>query len=285
MKAQLASLNSILRTAFGLGVLGATILLISGMFTARGAAQYTQGSSRSQPPPPVGTVAVGNALATPTSNTKASAPKQQPQGQEVKRADFGSWGYVARRDGHGVHAVVSYNPNSIQSLNAYVEANRTLARQLATNKGQRVVVNVTFHKYLAPDEFRAWAGSMGLDVKSTQLRFLDANDLSGTIAIDKQPNESSVLPQDNIDAALKSMRSDNRLREFLGVFYTNATMDVSRLPALANDPLVFLADVTQNVVSKDLLTSGVQGVGANTVTLNLPTPIWQMEKFGLMNRK
>ena len=65
----------------------------------------------------------------------------------------------------------------------------------------------------------------------------------------------------------------------MGVSFTRAWVDSSRLPAIANDPLVYLADVTPNVVRTDLAKAGVADAGTTAIEVDTPFPA--MEHFGL----
>jgi hypothetical protein len=58
---------------------------------------------------------------------------------------------------------------------------------------------------------------------------------------------------------------------------------VEQLTRIAADPLVFLADVTPNVVRADLLQKGVLVASPylNWVTIWPASPFWQMEDLGL----
>jgi hypothetical protein len=69
----------------------------------------------------------------------------------------------------------------------------------------------------------------------------------------------------------------------VGVYYLSGMVDAQRLPAIAADPLVFLADVTPNIVRRDLLRRGVLAPAPNLdwVTIQPPSPFWAMEDLGL----
>lgn len=212
----------------------------------------------------------------------------QTQAVEIKRADFGSWSYQAIRDASGAHAGVyvpiHYNYDSIQALRTYAANNQLLASKIAAaNKGEKTQVYITFRNYIAPDQFRTWAKIMGLHVEQSELRITQTDGTAGTFILDKQATDADPLLQASIDQELAVLQKGPGVQTLQGVFFTRATVDAARLPNIAADPSVFLADVTPNVVRNELTYAGLAKDGELNIEVIPPTPFFMLEQFGLGN--
>jgi hypothetical protein len=176
---------------------------------------------------------------------------------------------------------------------------------LATKEGD-VAVYVTFRNYVQAEEFNTWAKTVGLRPKHTELRIV-INDapkrlptniprpngkLSDSgIAIDARPDDTEPLPKARIDEQLDRMRVDYDISEVKGVYFTDAIIKAQDLSKVADDPPVFLADVTRNVVREKLVAEGIAGadkvevrVVAKGGAINGPSPFDQMERIFGLNR-
>src|SRR5207253_10164468 len=149
--------------------------------------------------------------------------------------------------------------------------------------GGKAWVDITFRTYLEPEQFRTWASKMGLHVMRAELRTVDAQGMSGTLGITTPPASTDPLPQKSLDEGLLAVRKHPGLRTIRGVIYTMADVDATQLPAIAADPLVFLADVTPTYVYNKLVALGWTGVDYNRIG-GIPThPFPVIESFGLEN--
>ncbi len=202
--------------------------------------------------------------------------------EEVRRANFGSWNYKAGRMNDGsILATIGYDSRTLQALETYAIDNRLLANQLAS-LGRRAEAYVTFRTYMAPDQFRVWVNSIGAHVNYTELRFVAIDGVKGFIGIDGVENDP--LPQTLLEREIEFATSHGHLQTLPGVYFAYITVDAIRLPQIAADPLVYLADVTPEAVRQDLAAAGVQGAEQASVVLFPPSPFWKMENdFGLEN--
>jgi hypothetical protein len=212
----------------------------------------------------------------------------QPDQQVIRQRNFGSWNYTAVRrvDGH-IAAGVRYDDSSINALVTYAAANQVLATELAGSGGE-AEVHITFRNYVAPDQFRTWATAMGLQIKFSQIRYVSGNNNDAAITLGGTVNDP--LPRAALDRQLQEATENEGVLEVRGVFYTLGTVSANRLPLIAADPLIFLADVTTNVVRNDLIAAGISGAEqaviqvGSTSTVFHPSPFWRMEHdFGLGN--
>lgn len=119
-----------------------------------------------------------------------------------------------------------------------------------------------------------------MNIKRIYLRYIDGGGLPATISMsarDKDP-----LPKEALDEQLKSAAAQEGVRSFKGVYFTVATVDARRLPQIASDSRVYLADVTTNVVLNQLVAASVAGAESATIVVNMPpSPFWDMEQLGL----
>lgn len=231
----------------------------------------------------VGACLLAVALIVPLQAGAAQGAPPQPK--PIPAHDFGTWSYTAGREDDGALVIhVRYDDRSIAGLRAYATANRTLAQQLAREGGQ-AEVQITFRAPVSPDEFRTWAASTGLKVKTVTLRTVEGDGRRSTLGV--HPQATDPLPQAAIDRRLASVSQTQRSGKLIGpltvqgVITVTASVDAKRLPSIAGDPRVFLADVTPAVTRRALTTAGVSDAARGTVFVK--PPFWQMEDLGLDN--
>ncbi len=234
-------------------------------------------------PNPVSTYSPG--AATPSVMVTSSPPTPrattvsrgtpEPTPELIGKADFGSWNYVAYKDdlGHSF-ATIRYDFQTIGGIQAYVDDNKKLASQLVSNKGQ-VEVYVTFRNYVSPEQFRAWVKSTGLaNGPNTQVYGIvrmmqqDGTRITAYTGPDAQTDKVQARWADT-GATVK------------GIYAAHGWVSTDNLAALQTDPMVFLVDVTPNVIRKDLATHGVADVMKVDVRMQTETPFWTMEDAGL----
>jgi hypothetical protein len=197
----------------------------------------------------------------------------------VYEANFGAWRYVARRGNANLEARVYYDHLTVAGLRAFAAVNRALAHQLVNSSGN-VQVELTFKNYVAPDDFRAWARTVGAHVDYVTLRVMQADGLRATISIKAQTND--VLPQASLDEELAAARmAGGGAPTLRGVFHASTRVNPGQLLAITTNPLVFLPDVTPDFIRGDLLRAGIPSA-AQTIVRVAP-PIWEMEDLGLEN--
>lgn len=211
------------------------------------------------------------------------------QPQEVGRGDYGSWSYVAVRLEQGLYAYIRYDDSSIQALNAYVQTNRELANQLAASTGE-MRIDITFRTPVEIDKFRAWATQAGLRDEQSDLRTVDGDGRIGTVSFNyprhlQASPHNEPLPQANLNDWLNARKSNRSDIVLQGVFHARGKVDSNRLPLIALDPLVYLADVTPNIVRRDLVAAGVADAEdvVGVYNYDLRHPFWRMDELGLEN--
>lgn len=238
-------------------------------------------------------------VCTPTEPTPSpdphAIPWPTPVGYEGGGHDFGAWQYTYTydRDWGDLFAMVHYDDSTVAGVQAYTQANRDLAAQLAQQgidvpfgpgPGQ-ARVDLTFRSYVAPDQARTWMQAHHL---LTQYAVLRVYDPQGT-RLDLTVPTSDVnypLPADDIDRALNPEDTPScgpfTLRGG-GVYFVTALADPAQLPALAADPLVYLADVTPNAVRHDLWQryDVTHASSFQWVHVQNGSPFWAMEDLGL----
>jgi len=202
---------------------------------------------------------------------------QEPAQQTGRhQASFSTWSYQAEADGSQTQATVQYNYHSVEALKSYVSENKKLAEQVAL-KGGVADVNVTFRTYLQPDQFRSWAKENNFVPMQSTLRIIMSDGKRGTVWIAAKSED--VLPQQHIDAALQSSSTKESVER--GIYTTRGKVDATKLRGMADDPRVFLVDVTPNIVRSDLKTNNIDK--ADTAEVKVVDPFWWMEDFGLGN--
>ena len=222
------------------------------------------------------------------------------QADETGGKDYGVWSY-----GYGVihandetAASVYYDTRTVEAIQAYAAANRALAADLAQTGGG-VRVDVAFRAPVAPAQFLDWARAHGFYNGWFGVRVLDRR-ARGPVAVplyfrgglpdwllqgQLQPVSvwSTIYPALPTPVQPPGVEDSAPLYLVSGVYYLTGMVDVQQLPGIVTDPLVFLADVTPNVVRRDLLSKGVLVVMPDMmwVAVRPASPFWRMEDLGL----
>jgi hypothetical protein len=217
---------------------------------------------------------------TATISVLATLVAQQPRGF-IQEHDFGAWSYKAWREDSGlVDASVDIDSSSVAGLQAFAAANRDLANQLAAGSGD-VEVRIVFRHVLSPDEYLAWSASAGLDWYSdVSFTSIDTRGHEGGGSIASDSNDP--WPQERVNSFLDAGRSVPYGPITIGgPFYVLGKVAANRLPIVANDPRVFVADVTSNVIRSELEAANV--VIADRTFVNPPQIFSAMLALGLEN--
>lgn len=170
-----------------------------------------------------------------------------------------------------------YGDQTVDALRAYAAANQEMARQLAA-KGEVVDVYIIFRTYVPLEQFRTWANTLGIRITDSRVRYVEKSGAYEAFKISS--HEESPLPQEEIDDRIKSLQGhgDIEVRTIRGVYFTHAYVETTQLSQIAADPLVFLTDVTPNVIRNDIGRYDVQ------VWYAFPlNPFRRMEELGLQN--
>lgn len=211
----------------------------------------------------------GQQLSGVNLQPKTCANSSPDNPQVIRSCDFGIWKYsVAPDEQKKLHVSVYYRHDSVNDLKKYAAANKTLLAQ-AVQLGGEVRIAVTFHNVVKPDKFREWAKANGIQVEQVQLTTGGVGFSRVTIGVGGKPGDP--LPQSVID----------QIGPVQGVFGVYCTVAASRLSQIANDPLVFLVDVTPALVPNDLAKDGIPGIAPSDVEVFLAFAY--MENLGLQN--
>ena len=210
-----------------------------------------------------------------------------------------------------VYGGVAYDNRSAQGIRDYVAADRQLVPQVVAHGGLAEVL-ITFHSYVPLNQFRAWVKAHDLIVTVSYVNVVNNSGQQTRLLVCPYSADAPLVQSDNPSLPLVycpyyagkdpqgelSEKGDplpkSELTDYLnqynaaekdptmrlvGVSFTRAWVDASQLPAIANDQLVYLADVTPDVVRIDLAKAGVAGAGTPAIEVDTPFPA--MEHFGL----
>ncbi len=283
------------RLSLGLGALSLVLILFfaaaarshsaetaSDKFLANVPAPVPSAGSLANAPAPIATDVSSSAPAVPATEVQPQHPRfPTSEAREVKRGEFGSWRYSATRFGDGaVAASVSANIDTVQALRVYAADNRALAGELAQQGGE-ARVDVSFRTYLSPDQFRAWVLKNGLHVTQVIIRITDANGPDITAAHLVRPDDTDPLPASSV-ADLVNNPGGVGPFTLRGIYSARGIAAADKLPQIAADPLVFVADVTTSVTARELKKSGFGDVNLDFVLVD-SSPFFEMERLGLSN--
>jgi hypothetical protein len=223
-----------------MGVLAVTVLLLFSVFASWSAPRTRDAS-------------VVGGVRQQTEQTPGEQTKSIGGTEQGWRKDFGAWSYyIADREDGWLRAMVTFDHNSVKGIRDFADANRVLANQLADSTDQ-VEVEVTFRELMTPEEHRAWATAAGITYFDNVHMMAD-DPLSGSAEMVVRVGSPQPPPQTRYDEEKAAHNLNDRIQ---GIDSFRGKVDASRLPAIAADPKVFVADVTMNVVRNDLRAAGI----------------------------
>jgi hypothetical protein len=178
------------------------------------------------------------------------------------------WRYAATEsDLDPLHATVSYKHGSVADLQAYREANKQMAEQLAQEGGD-VRVSISLRQ---PSPAKELIQHYCQDVWAMQRK------AGGTEGIG--PPSRGPLAHSEVDQFLDPVDRPG-FAGGDGIFGIDCTVDSKRLGDLLAEPLVFLVDVTPTWVRRDLARAGV--VPASQVPVMVDFAYGWMLQFGMV---
>lgn len=206
-------------------------------------------------------------------------------GHIVHQANFTAWSYIAKAgtanltnvEGspvgtNQIYVTINHDWNSVNGDQEYINANKKLLPQIATQSGQ-VEVSIVFNTYVPVDQFRVFAQTHKLNVLSSYVRAIDqaAKPIYApyyTLHINSSGNGANPIPQANLDNELAAIsNSPQKQVSLAGVYCTHASVDAKELPVIAAEPSVYYVDVTAEAVRNDLKSAGIDGA-SNAVVMN-----------------
>lgn len=231
-------------------------------------------------PVPIGPTVVEPTLVMPTTSVVNATPTLVVPDETLDK-DYGTWQFrAARHHELGISVIVSYDDRSTAGLGAYAQVNRTFADQLAATDGE-VPVSITFRGFFEPDAFHTWATKVGIHVAQMDTRVRDAQGMEGTLS--SSPPDGVPLDRARIEASLEPQKKlAGGPGTIIGVYYLRGTVAANQLPKIAGDTRVFLADVTETVVRKELIAAGWKDAEKAVVRVDPPHPFAKIEELRLV---
>ncbi len=197
--------------------------------------------------------------------------------------EVGTWSYTTKAQQHGPFtAYININDRTVAGLKQYAETNKALAVELAKTKTD-ARFQLTFRKPVDVPTYRAWAKTTGISYFSDVILGM-VEDNGKTLTGQIGSGSSDPLPLVNLDSSLAGLKQNGHLITSVGITQVRGHADSSVLPALANDPMVFLAEVTPNAIIKELRAGGASDADIDQASIENSSPIFSlMEQLGLAN--
>jgi hypothetical protein len=167
-------------------------------------------------------------------------------GEVIAIRHYETWSFEATRVEVDIGGWIEYDKTE-EGIRAYLETNRQFANELAEEQGEQKV-EITFKTPVPLSELRAWCRSQELTVYAFYL-----SDLKNT-------EQSRYFLSESLDFLDElETRSDEVSQLILGMSVTQVRAAVAseRLLQVATDPMVYLADVTTNIVERELIAEGL----------------------------
>jgi hypothetical protein len=167
-------------------------------------------------------------------------------GEIVAIRHFETWSFEVYRIDDEIHGQIEYDKTE-DGIQSYVETNRQFAKELAEHQGEHKVV-ITFEEPLPVRDLREWCRSKGLRVVTFNL--IDPKD----------PEHSKLELSESLEFLDKYENPPNESPKYLfnmSATHIKAVVVSESLLQVALDPKVFLADVTTNIVQRELIAEGL----------------------------
>lgn len=288
MKARLTASETHIGGILGLGIFLVIMLLLAGTLPPKDTPVHQDAMNvAAVVPGPMQTVQPTVTVMEPTLTVGTLQPDPYPSLTPVApdaelKQDYGAWRFIAGKyREEGVAAVILYDDKSLAGIEVYKEANKTLVKQLA-GESKQVDVSVTFRNFVEPDKFRSWITSLGIKVTDADVRAIDSVGNQIALFVSPQPGDGP-LPQESLDRAVRPHERSGAGASgtIVGVYYVRGKVDAAKLQAIADDPLVYLADVTPNIVRKELTAAGWEDVDKAGIRVQPPHSFFKMEEIGI----
>ena len=180
--------------------------------------------------------------------------------------DFANWCYqVVRVQGH-LLSDVSYDRSTIAALETFGATNRDLAEELAQEGGRKYLF-AFFRDPLEPGDFRAWVRENNVWAEGV------LGDCSNC------PTGGLGWRMASRDEPYYDDGPEGTHQVVVGVW---GSVEAELLPRVASSPPVFIADVTSNILQRDLDATGlIDAAGLEKVPYLEMMPILPMRELGL----
>ena len=193
---------------------------------------------------------------------------------------FDGWGYSAGTESDGsTIAHVESDRATVADLHRYAATNKTIARELTTAGVTAFAATISFRKPLPIDEFVVWAGKSPIVVEAFQLRIIGTNGEKWTMG--GAPRRGELIAASDLERNLSDMRTRGGT-DVRGVIVVEGKVEASAYERVANDPAVFVADITRSAAREHIVKT-MRGVNPSRISVILAPVYGRMEDLGLDN--
>jgi hypothetical protein len=192
---------------------------------------------------------------------------------------FATWRYSGHTEADGFTMVqVDHTVATAEDLRLYVAANRGLARQLAAEGYKQLAVTATLSRPLPLDEFKQWAAKSPLQVKGWQIRVTGPDGRRATVG--GGPAGGELISSERLQRALDRVASHGT-GSVAGVVVVEGEIEAAAYDSLANDPVVFLADVTRTAAASHIKKTKPE-IDQSRLGVVVGNVYWKLENLGLV---
>ena len=183
--------------------------------------------------------------------------------------DFSTWCYQVIEFMDNVRSDVSYDRSSRAALETFAAANRDLAEELA-GQAEPITAMIYFRDPLEPEEYRQWVQRWGVQAEATMGDC--PNCPTGGLGWNMPLPPDDPYPYDE--------HSDPYHQIVLGVLGKVAADEITQVVAA---PEVFIADLTSNVIRREVESKGllVDTYSLGLLPLLEDMPVLPMRELGI----
>ncbi|MCI0565303.1 MAG: hypothetical protein MN733_43110 [Nitrososphaera sp.] len=183
------------------------------------------------------------ALAFTTARNPSDPVPVPSKTVQLVSEDFGSWQYIAFREGYNLVLQLKIKNLSAQGLEEFRQANEQLAQELATQQIS-LDANVILKYPISLEALAALVEHHSLDLKSVEMRVIDG--YGDRVTLVTGPEGDSLISDNFVQSTVGWVEEDTGAAQLLGVVSIQGTISSGDYSALSAEPAVFAVDVTRD---------------------------------------
>ena len=210
----------------------------------------------------------------------AGGPVNDPRPPKLEKS-FGNWKYaVFQNNDDDAEISIGYDHRSVQSLKAFAQTNKDLAKQLQARGTTTFEALITFSRPLSLEEFNAMVRKHNLSVNTYTIRMITPNGHRWTIT--GSPEGGVLVPEQRLKTAKTFALTHSPDAIFAGIVDVEASFNTTQLESLHATPGIFLVDLTRTLVKQEVRQAFTK-VQEAKLAVNGVHPYWFMEDLNLSN--
>ncbi len=204
-------------------------------------------------------------------------PPNWPDQEVLYHGKREGWEVWVTLEGTTPRAGVVYDMRTPEGIRAYVAANERLTTEVFATPARWVPVEITFHRPVGLDAFRALVAQASMEVDRYELRGFEAD--GRTVSLGGGPADSVLIPERRLQELADRAARRGRPYELAGVYLVVGQIDTAGYEAFSAAGEVFMVDVTKSVAREEIARATGRTIPAKEI--NVVSPYVALEHLGL----